>query len=142
MTKFDLRMIDSVTGNKRNRFWIEFWANSSRPYLVATPTSQRAGDNIEATEQYLDRTKLLNGAVDFERTKLDDWLKTMESNYLKAERKETFLPIYAGKVGFPKAVKEMNAILFEDAKQRLPENDAKLKTTENDARPRPTQKTY
>ena len=121
MTKFDLWMIDSVTGSKSNLFLTEFWANGIRPYLVATPTSQRASDNIEATEQYLERTKLLNGAVDFERTKLDDWLKTMESNYLEAERKETFLPIYAEKIGFPKAVKGMNAILFEDAKQRLPE---------------------
>ena len=72
-------------------------------------------------EQYLERTKLLDGAVSFERTKLDDWLKTMEGNYLEDERNETFKPIYAEKVGFPKAVKEMNAILFEDAKQRLPE---------------------
>ena len=69
----------------------------------------------------MERTKLLNGAIDFERTKIDDWLKTMESNFLEAERKETFLLIYAEKVGFPKTEKEMNAILFEEAKQRPPE---------------------
>ena len=53
----------------------------------------------------------------------------MESNYLEAERNETFLPIYTEKVDFPKAVMEMNAILFEDAKQRLPEVIKEIENT-------------
>ena len=114
-------MIDSATGNRRSRASAGFWANGIRPHLAATPTERQASYSAGAVEQFSKRTKLLGGGANFDGAKFDDWLEATARNYLGDERIAAFSPINIEVVGLPKVVKDMNASVFGNANQRLPE---------------------
>lgn len=121
MTKFDLRTSDSLTGGKTNRFLDEYWANGISPFMVITPTLQKATETMSAEEQYQARQQLLDSAGQFEQGKFSDWRDAMARAFAEDARSEEFAAKFEPYIGFAAAVAEMNRLLLEDTRGRLPQ---------------------
>eukprot|EP00929_Paragymnodinium_shiwhaense_P104120 TRINITY_DN68159_c0_g1_i1.p1 TRINITY_DN68159_c0_g1~~TRINITY_DN68159_c0_g1_i1.p1 ORF type:complete len:980 (-),score=234.70 TRINITY_DN68159_c0_g1_i1:31-2970(-) len=121
MTKFDRRTGDSLTGGKSNRFLDEYWSNSIKPFMVITPTMQRSADTMKPEEQYKERQRLLDTAADFEKKQFEDWKGAMSDAFHEDPNSEDFGEKFLPYIGYPSAVTEMNRLLLEDTRARLPQ---------------------
>lgn len=133
MTKFDLRIGDSLTGSKTNRFFDEYWANNINPFMVITPTMQRSADSMSTDEQFKERQTLLDKATSYEKDKFDEWEDAMARAYADDARAEEFAEHLRPYVGFSAAVSKMNRLLLDDTRGRLPQVLMELSAKRNKA---------
>ena len=120
MTKFDLRVPDSLTGGKSNRFLEEYWKNGIKPYMVITPTMQKPTEGMAEGVQYKERMSLLCRADDAERSTLEKWMEDMERAFAEDSSCERLDVGFLSFMGFRSAVRTMNEMLLEDTRNRLP----------------------
>eukprot|EP00971_Amphidinium_carterae_P176984 3509357-Amphidinium_carterae.1 len=128
MTKFDLRVPDSLTGGKSNRFFEKYWEEGIKPFCVVTPTMQKSADGMKADAQYTERSDILSNADDYEDNTLSDWMRRMDTTYRQDPTCEALDSKFKDFMGFRSAVATMHSLLLEDTRTRLPEVVQDLKS--------------
>ena len=133
MNKFDLRMPDSETGSKTNKFLDEFWANKLHPFFVFTPSLQAAIDDASPEDQYMEREKLLKGTDETEQALFKRWMTTMDRNNVVRVgnsdcKQDPFDPKFKPYLGFSSLLQCMHGLLLQNAIERLPDIIFELQT--------------
>ena len=118
MTKFD-KQLESRSGSKANKFFLEYHENNLHPFLTITPTLDR--EDLNTDELFQKRRQLLGNAPTYEEGKFFDWME-MHEKYRETDPDDPLLSSkVSSQIGFPKAASKMREVMLTDTATRLPE---------------------
>jgi hypothetical protein len=119
MTKFDNKLGDAKSGSKTNLFFEEYHQNNIYPYLIITPTLAR--EDIEPETLFIERQKLLSGAMGYEAEMFHEWQQS-HARYRETDPDDpVIVDAIAKRMGFKASSDEMRKQMLMDTATRLPE---------------------